>query len=247
MRRFSLFIVVALACISVYAQTPSIPGILDPAFTGSKAELPASSGVSVSKSNLLAWYDFANTNDAHGSYNLSQLNSPTYTAGSPNYGSSFGGSNLWTQPSLDGAFSTNGGSSWTWAIRFMANAGAVSGSYVMYGQNGTTAARWLTTTVRGSVASTTQTTTAVGVTNFWYTYVAVYTPTNRNYYLNGTLYGPAANAFSTFGGDIYFGGQNATSADQYNIDYAGFWNRALSTNEVSALSTNTVTYSELQP
>ncbi len=252
MRRLVLFQVIVVAWISIYAQTPSIPGVLDPAFIGSKAELSASSGVSVSKSNIVAWYDFADTNDAAASYDLTEIGSPPYTGGPPSYGSSIRSpTNMWTQVQISTNWGWATNASVTFAIRFRGVSGVGSGNRPFYSHNGTRTIRWLTSGITANIGlnGSSMPLGLVPVTNVWYTIVLRYDYANSliSAHTNGLLsFSTNLSSMYVPGGSVFLGGESASVPGQFDIDFAGFWSRAISTNEIVALSTNTITYGDLE-
>lgn len=204
----------------------------------------------LSKSNLLAWYDFSDATDSHsvGPYNLSESNSPAYAGGVGLARANI--TSFWQQASIGTHWLTNSAEGATWAVRVMADAPTASGSYLAYGKGGRASLRYLSpsNSVRIGQINTT-TFTVAPVTNTWWTYVMVYDgTTNRRVYVNGTEF-TASGAFETSTGNLLIGTDSTSGAyaRSSSFDFMGFWKRALTTNEVAALGTNSVTYSQLDP
>ena len=94
----------------------------------------AGGATGLSKTSLVAWYDFGDATDAHASYDLTEDNSPSYTSGPPNYGSATAASSQqWHTTATTGMTSVwapDTATDITLVIRFKIGASVTNGNYV---------------------------------------------------------------------------------------------------------------------
>ena len=215
--------------------------------TAFRTTATAASGLS--KTSLFAWFDFDSAADAHSTYTLVESNAPAYTSG---YGSSLAsGTNCWRQSTIGSKFYTNN-VDMSFVIRYRGVAGIVAGSFIVHGWNGRVAVRWYTTGNVVYFGLSSSLTLSAAVTNTWYCLIAQYTAADNSldvWVNNGTV--TEASGTSTVGsGALLIGrGTDATMTSTFDIDYLGFFNRLLTSDERTWLynSGGTRTYSELSP
>jgi hypothetical protein len=211
-------------------------------------------GTSPGVTNIVAWYDFADGTDADGNtLPLTDIGTPSYTAGPPSYGTSSDGApgNGWRQNTLDTTLNAAG--NWSIVIRFRALSGIVSGDYIVTGNGSRTAVNYSTTAgvgIRGKIGTATFIDSAVVPSeNVWYTVVVTRNDTSgiSSISVNGATFVTASTTESHNVGDFVFGGNSTAATNPMDIDFCGIWNRALTQDEVTWLynSDGTRTYAEL--
>lgn len=214
----------------------------------------AGGGASPGTTNLLAWYDFADAVDAHAAYDLTEANSPGYTGGSPTYGTSGNGTAAhWTQSALDDDFGDVDGD-WCIVMRFRPLTGIASADSAFTGNTTRTKIEINTTAlgIRGNVGTTNLTDSAVVPAidgTVWYL-VVLCRSTSANesrISVNGATYVTESTADNHTTGTFFFGANSGTDAEPCDIDYAAFYSRTLTQDEVTWLynSGGTRTYSDL--
>lgn len=211
-------------------------------------------GTSPGLTNIIAWYDFANANDADGgTFNLTEANSPTYTAGPPSYGTSGNGAAAahWTQTSLDESFANTAGD-WSFVFRFQAKTGIANNDALIVGNGGRTSIEYTTGAngIRGGVGGTTLVNSnVVPAEDTWYTVVVSRNNTSgqTSISVNGATFVSGATTASFAVGNFVFGGSTTSNANPAWIDFAGFWNKVLTQDNATWLynSGGTRTYAEL--
>jgi len=213
------------------------------------------------KTSLVAWYDFtADGLDAHtSSFDLS-TNSATHvtngatiyvqgTSGSPGTGyfeAAGGFADFWMTNDVDSAL----------IMRWRARTGISNGQWPIQGKSTRFGIRYMTASpgLWSSMAAITDRAAPLGATNIWYTCIA-------NYYAGGTneLFvgysttapasdGVSTGSFSTAAGNTaYFPGDNSGPHIDVDIDYAAFYSRAITADEMTWIwnSGGTRTYAEL--
>ena len=210
----------------------------------------ASSGLS--KTSLVAWYDFGDATDAHASYDLTEVGSPSYTRGTPNYGTSVQSTGAqWNSPASTGIISAWGGAAvdCTFGIRFKTGASVSSGDYILKHPNIRFAVRSLTGGSTVFINSASSHDTGYTFTSgTWYSLVAVRDATTGNVQVyinnNDTGYTVCSNGWND--AVVTFGGA-ASAAEDIDIDYMFFYNRELTSDEVAWIynSGGTRTYADL--
>lgn len=207
----------------------------------------------VSKTGLLAAYDFTNNLDSHtaGPFNLSESNSPTYLAG---IGTAIAAStSFWAQAGITTNFMTNSASSFTVAFRWKMNTSA-SGSWVLWSHAGRMGYRWIASSNAARVAQlSTSATTIPNVTNVYSVVILSYdATTNRVVWDNGTNF-VSQGAYETSTGPLLVGTDSSSGAYARgaSFDWVYIWKRALTTNEIAKLNTlttdNALVYPNLDP
>lgn len=220
-----------------------------------RRNVAAGGGTSPSTTNLLAWYDFADATDADGAtYNLTEANSPAYTGGSPTYGTSGNGTAAhWTQSALDDDFGDVDGD-WCIVMRFRPLTGIASADSAFTGNTARTKIEINTTAlgIRGNVGTTNLTDSAVVPAidgTVWYLVVLCRSTTanESRISVNGATYVTEATADNHTTGTFFFGANSGTDAEPCDIDYAAFYSRTLTQDEVTWLynSGGTRAYSDL--
>ena len=208
--------------------------------------------IGLSKTSLVAWYDFGDATDAHASYDLTEVGSPSYTSGTPNYGTSVQSTGAqWNSPASTGIISAWGGAAvdCTFGIRFKTGASVSSGDYILKHPNIRFAVRSLTGGSTVFINSASSHNTGYTFTSgTWYSLVAVRDATTGNVQVyinnNDTGYTKCSNGWND--AVITFGGA-ASAAEDIDIDYMFFYNRELTSDEVAWIynSGGTRTYADL--
>lgn len=240
--RIAIAIALSICGICTAAQY----GLRSPAYLANLSARGGAEPIGPSKSNLISYYEFASTNDAHGSNPWSVTNTPLFTNG---YVQTFAGStSLLFQASsaLGAAWDTNQTQGATWFVSVMGNSGIASGSVLMDVKNLRTRLRWLLPNMDARIGTTTGASIHAPVTNQWYDIWAVRDGTNRMFYVNGVAYGPDTSAFGVGAASAFLGGASITIGYNASFRAAGFWNRPLATNEFLGLSGD-LAYSDLKP
>jgi len=209
----------------------------------------AAGGGGLSKTSLVAWYDFDDATDAHGTYDLTEVNTPTYTSG---YGTAAAtGNKLWTQNTVDGVWAPNSSTDATLVIRIRPYTGIVNGDYAFLDTSNGFQVRHITTTgarIRLAQASDIQTTTVMSA-GTWYLFVVEfdYATTDHTCWVNDGSGTTVSAAFTAATVGFNIGGPNATTGENFDIDYIGMFNRKLTSDERTWLynSGGTRTYAEL--
>ncbi|MCC7375396.1 MAG: right-handed parallel beta-helix repeat-containing protein [Verrucomicrobiales bacterium] len=207
----------------------------------------------VSKTGLLAAYDFTNNLDSHtaGPFNLSESNSPTYLAG---IGTAISAStSFWAQAGITTNYMTNSASSFTVAFRWKMNT-AASGSWVLWSHAGRMGYRWIASSNQARVAQlSTSAATIPNVTNVYSVVILSYdATTNRVVWDNGTNF-VSQGAYETSTGPLLVGTDSSSGAYARgaSFDWVYIWKRALTTNEIAKLNTlttdNALVYPNLDP
>jgi hypothetical protein len=211
----------------------------------------AGGGTSPGLTNIVAWYDFADNTDADGgTYNLLPQNSPAFTAGPPSYGTATNGTPgaYWQQTSLDDNFGNVAGD-WSMVIRFRALAGISSGDFIFTSNGGRFRVEYNTTSLRGQASGGVVTSAVAPTTDTWYTVVLVRDNTagTSSISVNGGTFVTVSAAGSFATGTAFFGASSSANSNPCDIDFAGFWGKVLTQDNVTWLynSGGTRTYSQL--
>ena len=222
---------------------PSIVAAWGP-MVGSGVE-SASSGLS--KTSLVAWYDFGDATDAHASYDLTETGEPAYTAGPPSYGSATsttsqhgkttpttGLTSAWPATSSDAA----------WVVRLRFGDSVANGNFLIQSTDTRYAIRFLTAGVSAIMNNVVHATSVSLSKNTWYTIAINYTHSTGTVevYVSGDSAGSSSGTASDSAAAIYFGGTSSTPED-VDIDFMGFFNRHLTSDEIDFITdATTVTY-----
>mgnify|MGYP002351042139 CR=1 FL=1 len=215
--------------------------------------LPICGATGLSKTSLVAWYDFGDATDAHASYDLTEDNSPSYTSGPPNYGSATAASSQqWHTTATTGMTSVwapDTATDITLVIRFKIGASVTNGNYVFNTIDTRYALRHLTSTgctaYLNNVSPQTSTVLATGT---WYLLIAQMDAATHttHVWINNSDQSSTSGSASASVTALYLGGISG-GAEDVDIDYAGFFNRLLTSDERTWLynSGGTRTYAEL--
>lgn len=225
-------------------------GIAQTAWNGTSISC-ASASTSPGTSSIVAWYDFANGNDADGgTYNLTAQGGPTYqTALSPEYGIATDGTpgTFWQQSTIGSNFGHTSGS-WALVIRFRGYTSVSSGDRVVSG-NGT---RWFVawgSPMQVKVANVTINTGTTPSLGTWYLAVIQYDQPNDqlSYSINGQTLVTSSGTEAFVSGTYLFGATSSSDSNNFHIDYAAFYAKVLTQSNVDWFynSGETRTYSEL--
>jgi hypothetical protein len=210
--------------------------------------------VSPGTGSLIAWYDFADATDADGgTYNLAGTNSPTYTAGPPSYGASTNGTPAayWQQTTFPNTFVATDGD-WSFVIRWRALSGIVNGDRIYRANGGRSLVEYDTGTgIEGCVGTSTPVSSGViPTTGVWYTTVLTRSTTTNivRISVNGSAFADsAATTDSNAAGSATFGASSTSDSHPVEIDFAAFYNKELTAENVAWLYNSDATrlYSEL--
>ena len=203
-------------------------------------------------SQITAWYDFADATDSDGTYDLTEINSPSYTNES---GTTVGigdvtGPISWRQEALDdnwGAVDTN-----LWVVvRFRPRTGIGHGSFALNINNGRCSFEYRTSSFgHYSIATSTQVEiTGAGLTlDVWHTILMQYDEAGdaSHYYLDTTAtptvsQDPVTESFAT--------GRLEIGQTEVDVDFAVFGVGLLTADERAALynAGATLTYATAYP
>jgi len=243
---------IAIGCFLLAVLGLNSPQAFRIAFRTGTPDVAAGGGLD--KTSLYAWYDFTSDGtDAHSTNDLGVTGSPTYTNdGATDYaecqdatpagfvddtGSTIG--TAWNASDADGAI----------VVRWRARDGVGNGSRPVNLRSLRAAIRYLTSGMSATIGNITQTTDESGVTNAWYATVVNYDTgtSTTTVFINDTDKGGNSGTFSAINTLVGFiPGNDANHAD-YDIDYLAFYDRELTTDEITWLynSGGTRTYSEL--
>lgn len=229
-------------------------GFIAPALLGAIAagrRRSAGGGTSPGTTGLIAWYNFADAKDADGeTYNLTEIGSPGYTSGPPSYGTAEDGNpgKHWEQATLDNNFANTAGS-WSFVFRFRGLTGLASGDNVMNGNGGRTVVTYHSTSLRGVVGGVSISSTVAPSLNTWYTLLFVWDNAAgiAKISVNGSTFETTGGTQNTSVGTFFIGANSATNGQPCDIDFAAFWNAALTQDNATWLynSGGTRTYAEL--
>jgi hypothetical protein len=211
----------------------------------------SSGGTSPGLTSIVAWYDMANADDADGgTYNLSPQNSPSFTAGPPSYVTTTDGAPgaFLQQTTLDDNWG-NAAGDWSMVMRFRANAGVANDDRAFSGNGARTRVEYNTTSMRGRIANIAVTSAVAGAEATWYTMALVWDNTAglAKISVNGDTFVTASGITSFTNGTMFFGATLSVNSNPFDIDYVGFWSKALTQDNVTWLynSGGTRTYAEL--
>lgn len=205
--------------------------------------------VGFDKTGLVAWYDFDDTTDAHASFDLSAVGSPSFTAG---YGVAAATGNYWQQSTVLATFMAATGDK-TVVLRFRPYGGIGSGTNIL-AQAGVTAlyVQHRTTGVRARCTIGSGPTSATGsALNTWVFVIAEYNATSGacNLYVNNgsAASSTAAQSLTGSGVALNLGANEATAAQDVEISVCAFFTRLLTSDERTYLydAGSDITYADL--
>jgi len=246
-----LLLVLLLGLVQVQAQV-GVLDLADPVFLGGTVNDEVGGG-GLSKTSLIAWYDFADATDSHSTHDLTEVNSPTYDT-SPSRGiAAATGNKLWTIAGIIGAgvWLPDSSTDATMVVRFRSYTGVASGDYALSSSTGGVAVRYVTSNgIRGRIADASEIqSTTIPSEGTWYTVVLEYDNSagDHNMWINNTDLATQSETFTSPGTALYFGGGTATVGKNMEIDFVGLFNRKLTTEEKAWVynSGGTRTYAEL--
>jgi hypothetical protein len=179
------------------------------------------------------------------------VGSPSYTGGPPSYGTAIAGApdDSWTRALF--------GNSWfatevdaTMVLRVRGHTAMTNGDYAFVSHNVRVAVRWMTAGWKIIFGGITVDHPDDPSLNTWYTIIATYTAATHDVrvYINATdEVNTLGGTYIDGAGPAYFGGSTASISENFDIDYAGFFERVITAEERTWLynSGGTRTYSEL--
>lgn len=217
-----------------------------PGYVQSAVNTPdAEASATVSKTSLVAWYDMADNTDSHGSYTLVEDGTPSYDTNPTRGIADDVGPNNWYQNTLDDTWLGTDQDA-TLAIRFQLYGSIATGDWIYYSHSGEAYIRNNNPVAvsLGNIALTTSLTSSTGV---WYLFIMEYDSATDSIDLwinNGTVQ-EASGTYADAADQTYIGG--GANGEDIEVDYVGFWNRKLTSDERTAIynSGGTFNYSDM--
>lgn len=244
MRLAFLILLFVFAC-AARAQTTNL-ATGDTIATGDElSNVSAAAAAGVSKTDLVAWWDLADTNDAHSTYDLSATGSPAYTAGTPNFVTLDADPDAYLRNNTIDAQWNAAETNVTWVIRFRLLSTMATGDRVFYFHGGRSGIRWfVSAAAQISISGVTVATTTLAKET-WYSIVCQFSESSNilQTWINGTEYSTTNSpTFAT--GDLFIGG--AAAGNDLDCDYFGVFSRHLTSDERTALynAGGTFTYAD---
>jgi len=203
-------------------------------------------GGGIGTTGLVAWFDFADATDSHGSYDLTEVGTPTYTPGTPNYGTGTNeGVDKWDTSvnSLDEQI-CHSYVDQAFALRFRPVSGDVdNGDYALQGNFSRFRVRYLTSTATVELMDIVVSTAAMSA-GTWYTVVGSYdsATSTLTVWLNGTQYSNTGTPLAGSTGTI-----SLPLDGGFDVDFFATWQRELTSVEADWIynSGSTRSYSDL--
>jgi hypothetical protein len=206
----------------------------------------AGGGTSPGTGNLLAWYDFNDATDSVGSYNLTEVGTPTYTGG---YGvASDAGPDYWSQSSLDNVWG-NADQNWSFVARIRPRTGIVSGKALFVNASRSLLEFSTTTGWQGAISKIYSGSPGAATLDVWYTVVVTFDTTGDicEITINNSVSSNNTGAINFSLGTAFIGSDNVGSGSDVDVDYVGFFSDKLTADEITFFgdgSTTTV-YADL--
>lgn len=194
----------------------------------------AAAGGGLDSTSLVMWYDFGNNSDSHGTYTLTDVGTPSYTGGTPAYGSSTTSNDLWSQADIVADTGAGGlTSDFTWVTRF--RVGTTSGTQYVYYRSGRFFLRVTDGEIIGQASNVSLNGGASSITaNTWTTVMIAHDDaanTDHLYIDSATETTSASSGAVPPSGTIYIGGLSATGGINCDFDYLFGFSRLLTSGE----------------
>ena len=245
MKKIILTILLLAFCVSI-----SGAGITDKL----RAVIAAKGGLD--KTDLIAWFDFGNAQDAHtNNYDLTEVGTPAYTTGGTptNYGTSSDAGNMWTEDTnindANWFNSTNQDATLIIRVRPIGDF-VVNDDYVLVAKSAQTYIRgYAGPIIRGRMAGVLENHTSAFSLNTWTLVICEHIASSdtTRVTVNADTE-ETSGSFDQFNvGTLFVGGSSASGYNDMDIDYLAFYNRLLTADEKTWLNTNqaTITYTSL--